>query len=47
MITTITYTGFETIVNVVYDDEKILCCDESNSIVQNWVAEGNEIGEPE
>ncbi len=41
MITSITYTGFEPIVNIVFDDEKILACDESNSLVQDWLAKSN------
>ena len=41
MIESITYTGFETMVNVVFNDEKILACDESNSLVQEWLAESN------
>ena len=37
MINSITYTGYETMVNVVFDDEKIVACDESNSLVQEWL----------
>ena len=37
MITNITYTGYETIVNVVFNDGKIVACDESNSLVQEWL----------
>lgn len=46
MITSITYTGFETMVNVVFDDGKIVACDESNSLVQEWLnlSEDNAIG---
>ncbi len=37
MILNITYTGYETMVNVVFDDGKIVACDESNSLVQKWL----------
>lgn len=37
MIDSIAYTGYETMVNVAYDDGKIVACDESNSLVQEWL----------